>query len=69
MNTEDYNDEVNTIKHIAIKNGYKSEIVDKIIYKHPKKLNSKNVAKCKTQYDSAIYTNKMCIRDSCYGIQ
>ena len=36
MNTEDYNDEVNTVKHIAIKNGYKSEMVDKIIYKHLK---------------------------------
>ena len=37
----DFNDEVNTIKHIAIINGY-SSIIKKLISRHHKKISSKN---------------------------
>ena len=58
MNTEDYKDESNVIKHIALRNGYKIEIVDKIIRKQLRKINGdNNKAKNKTQYVSALYTN------------
>ena len=32
MNTEDYKEEYDIIKHIALKNGYNTEIVDKMIH-------------------------------------
>jgi len=37
MSTTDYEEEVNTIKHIAVANGYKSLIVDKLLAKHKRK--------------------------------
>ena len=42
MNTEDYKEEYNIIKHIALKNGYNTEIVDKMIHKQLRKINGDN---------------------------
>ena len=57
MDIEDYNDEINIIKHIAIVNGYNSKIIDKIIHKHANKLKWSDKVKDKTQYVAARYTN------------
>ena len=48
MDIEDYNDEINIIKHIAIVNGYNSKIIDKIKYKHANKLKRSDKVKHKT---------------------
>ena len=42
LEKEDYLNEVSTIKQIAINNGYKSTIVDRIIDRHRKRLENKN---------------------------
>ena len=42
MNKIDFDEEVNTIKHIAVKNGYHSSIIDKLISRHRKKIANKN---------------------------
>ena len=39
INTKDYKDEYNVIKHIALRNGYNIEIVDKMIHKQLRKIN------------------------------
>lgn len=54
LNQEDYNDEVATIKYIAVQNGYKSSIVDKLINKR-KKPSTPPVSK---PYESTTIINK-----------
>lgn len=56
---EDYMEEVNTIKYVAVKNGYSSSIIDKLIrkYKHNKKTINKEInANTQRKYISTEYT-------------
>jgi len=56
LEPEDYEQEVNTIKSIAISNGYKSSIIDKIINKQKNKItNRPNDDQVKPVYVSAEY--------------
>ena len=52
LSQDNYNIEVSTIKHIAIANGYNSNIVEKLIFKHKNRS-----SKPETKYVSAIYGN------------
>ena len=52
LNENNYNNEIHTLKHIAIVNGYNSNIIDKLINKH------KNFkSKPESEYISATYGN------------
>lgn len=53
LNGNDYNDEVNILKHIAVVNGFHSSLIDKLIAKHLRKTQV-TVSKQKT-YVSADY--------------
>ena len=55
LDKEDYNKEINILKHIAKANGYKSSIIDRLIYKHKNKI-SKHNYNDKT-FVAANYTN------------
>ena len=58
MDITDYTDELNTIKYIAIDNGYNSNIINTLIHKHKQKLNnSHNEFKNNKKFVSSIYTN------------
>ena len=57
LSREDYRDEVNIIKYIAVKNGYKSNMIDNLIRKHRYKQNKMKTDKDKVQFVSAEYTN------------
>lgn len=52
MDPNDYNEEVNIIKHIAISNGYNSGLIDKLINKHKNRSNRTTTQKT---YISAEY--------------
>ena len=55
---EDFQDEINIIKFIAVKNGYKSEMINKLLRKY-KNTQNKNVEtdKNKSTFIFAVYTN------------
>ena len=64
LTKKDYDEEVNTIKHIAITNGYKPEMIDKLIYKKKKKIKNQNKTNnninnptTNTKYIAIEYTN------------
>ena len=58
MNQEDFQDEVNIIKHIAVNNGYKSDIIDNLIRKHRNKMERKSkLDGKKDRYISVEYAN------------
>ena len=52
LNQENYVNEIHTIKYIPIANKYKSNIIDKLIYKHKNR-----IIKPETKYVSEIYGN------------
>ena len=54
LSTDDYNNELNIIKHIALANGYKSHIVDRIINKKQNKPINIDVSKEKVNKYIAI---------------
>ena len=55
LSTEDHKNEVDIIKHIAIANGYKSNIIDKIINKKQNRLINIDVPKEKVKYIAIEY--------------
>ena len=55
LSTEDHKNEVEIIKHIAIANGYKSNIIDKIINKKQNRLINIDVPKEKVKYITIEY--------------
>ena len=58
MEMTDYIDETNTIKYIAIDNGYSSNTIDNLIQKHKQKLNNNNEKiKNNNKFISSKYTN------------
>lgn len=60
LNNEDYDQEVNIIKQIALNNGYKPIIIDRMIMKHKKRLENKiKNNKIHKKYLSANYTGLM----------
>ena len=59
INTDDYNDEINTIKYIATTNGYNDTMIDKLIYKYRNKKTIEHNKNEKTgnKFVAAKYTN------------
>jgi hypothetical protein len=54
MSQTDFDEEVTTIKYIAVANGYKSSLIDQLIYKHKHK-KPKNTTKDNSSYVSAVF--------------
>lgn len=54
---EDFNEELNIIKHIAVANGYNGTIVDKLFKKHQLKRKHNNNKKEQVKYVSTTYDN------------
>jgi hypothetical protein len=55
MSDNDYKEEINTIKYIAVSNGYKSKMVDKLIYQHQNKNKTPSMISEKINFTSTEY--------------
>lgn len=57
LNKQDFHDELNTIKHIAQRNGYQSSMIDKLLRKHMKRTSMPRKNKEINKFVSIEYSN------------